>query len=569
MKPAAAQSFTREVKKLLTKYSIIPAVTAIVVTLAAMALMFNFSIRYSAVRQCEEAVQRLDDGVSKYLNAAVSLSKDMRLAGVLSGELPAKQLAEELYGFVNGQQLRADFFLIDLDSRCVLGSSKILSSYLLPEAPYYSGFLYRLSNSPNETVLMLNDAGFGRQQAMVLSIGRAVVEDGATVGYFVFELSPSETLEYISGAEMGEIVVTNRFHTALLTSKNSYLDSLAKLAGDFRNQNGLVESEGANYYVANSQQSDFGLEVYVIVELGIFGRAMIITCLVTLALLLASIIANNYIANRLMKLETGSVDRLLTDLARMQREGIYIPIEPAGGEFSSLEETYSQLIADIQRLVEANKQEVLMRTTAEIKQLESQFNPHFIFNTLEVIRCYIKLDPAGAERMILNFSQLLRYSIDSTRKEVPLKDDLKYVDCYLSMIQMRESAQIEYQIDIGERTEGLLVPKLIIQPVVENAVKYAGKGKRKTVIGISASLEQNGLLIIVKDDGRGIPGELLSDIRAALESEETPAKFFGLYNVHRRIRLMYGEKYGITIQSEAGRGTTVSMLIPQRKQNDD
>lgn len=566
MKPTA-HNFSREVSRMLTKYSILPITLAFISAVLVLCVLYYLSLKYSVVERRDEAAQRLEESVQSYKGYTGQISGDETLLRLLNGEGGNKSAAETLYGFINSQTVRADFYILNSSGECVLGSTTILSDYLEIKPPFYSGMLYRMSNDPDEVVLMLNNAGTARRKSMVLSVGTAIVDGEDTVGFIVFELDPEETLDYIAGQGVGELVVTDSYGTVLLTSKNSYQDNYNKLDSTLSSGEKLISRLGSKLFVTHCPVGDLGLELYIVAEIGSIYQALAMTSALTLFLLLVMLMANFLLIRRMAAVETRSVDQLIADLHKMQQEGIYVPITTKEyGGFASLEETYAKLIEDIRKLVEMNKQEAVMRTTAEIRQLESQFNPHFIFNTLEVIRCLIKLDPAGANKMILDFSDLLRYSIDGSRQMVQLRDDLTYVKSYLSIVRLRKSISLDYEIDIEEGALDCVVPKLSLQPIVENAVKYAGVGRGGLKIKMDIRRLAGDLVMSIEDDGVGIQPELLAEIRNAMNQSQTPDRFFGLYNVHRRIRLMYGADYGLEIQSRPGEGTKVTVRLPFRQE---
>lgn len=559
----SSRSFSKDVSNMLTKYSILPIALAFVSAVVVLCSVYYFSVNYSAQQHRDLAARRMEESVETYRAYTQNLKQAPQLAELLQTRESSLSAAEMLYDFVNSQQLRGEFFLLDAEGACVLGSSTYLSSYLQMSPPFYSGILHRMDSKPDEVVLMLNNAGVGRRDSMVLSVGTAITHAGQTLGFLIFELDPEETLDYISGPGSGELVVTDSYHTVLLTSKNSYVSSYSKLDAHLEGAQGLVSHQGTKLYVTHCPLGDLGLELYNIVEISSFYQALGVTAILSIVLLLAMLMVNFLLVRKMAAVEAGSIDRLIADLRKMQENGIYTPIEPQESRgFASLEQTYVQLLDDIRALVEANQQEAVMRTTAEIKQLESQFNPHFIFNTLEVIRCLIKLDPAGANRMILDFSDLLRYSIDSSRQTVSLQDDLTYIRSYLSIVQIRRSIQLDYQIHMEDGTQNCQVPKLSLQPIVENAVKYAARDRENLSIRVDIQRENETLLLKITDDGAGIPSQRLENIRRTLAHPQLPDQFFGLYNVHRRIRLMYGPLYGLEIDSALGEGTVVTVRLP-------
>ena len=554
-------TFSDDVRKVVVKYVVAPVLVAYFVILAIIVLFYGLSISYSAKAECRSAASRFESVVSAYEDRLASIVGDRSLERLISGEIYGNAFSERVYDFINEQEIPAHFFLLDAQGSLVIGSSTILSNYLLSKPPYNTGFMYRLQNNPDSPSKMLSQIGNARTSSMVLSIGQAIVRDEQVIGYFVFELSPSRILEYISTGEVGDVVVTNSFFTTLVTSKNEFIDQYSKLRAEYRGKSGLVEIESQKIYIASEYLPDMDSWVFILVKVGTLSKAILITSIAAGVVLVVSVFAIGGVSGRVLNEEASSIDGLISSIKQMKANGIYAPVEPVGSKFSSLEASYGELLQDIRDLAQANRQEASMRERAEVKQLESQFNPHFIFNTLEIIRCYIKVDPASANRMILDFSSLLRYSIDSNVQFVPLRDDVHYIECYLSMNRMSRPNDLSYSIEVLDEAMDVLVPKLCIQPLVENAIKYGRSNNGMSTCSVRAFVEESRLNVVVCDNGPGIDDAKLLDIADVLANEETPNRYFGLYNVHRRLRLIYGERSGLSITSGSN-GTCVTISIP-------
>ena len=202
------------------------------------------------------------------------------------------------------------------------------------------------------------------------------------------------------------------------------------------------------------------------------------------------------------------------------------------------------------------------KRTMEIKQLEEQFNPHFIFNVLETLRYEIVIDAQKASEMVMAFANLMRYSIYYGSTIVPLQTDIEYINDYLLLQKMRYNRRLNYHIDIPEELFDCKVPKLLLQPVVENSLVHGMKDIRSITINITGRLDGGDLVLSVEDNGSGISEERLTALREGLEQEDTYREHIGLYNSHRVVRLLYGPDYGLTIESTPGKGTQVRVKLP-------
>jgi len=166
--------------------------------------------------------------------------------------------------------------------------------------------------------------------------------------------------------------------------------------------------------------------------------------------------------------------------------------------------------------------------------------------------------------MIVALSALLRYSINNTVRQVVLKDDLTYLDNYLVIQQARFGKRLDYQADIANEALACLVPKLLLQPVVENAIKYGADADGQLTIRAKLQVVDKQLQVEITDKGMGIQPEQLSNLQKLLTQEANDSVHTGIYNIHRRIQLMYGSAYGLTIACPPEGGTIVRMVLPVR-----
>ena len=170
--------------------------------------------------------------------------------------------------------------------------------------------------------------------------------------------------------------------------------------------------------------------------------------------------------------------------------------------------------------------------------------------------------------MVMAFANLMRYSIYYGSTIVPLQTDVEYINDYLLLQKMRYNRRLNYHIDIPEELMDLRIPKLLLQPVVENSLVHGMKDKHSVSITITARMEDSTLVLCVEDNGSGISREKLTKLREALEQEDIYREHIGLYNSHRVVRLLYGPSYGLTIESSPGNGTRVSVTLPADMEED-
>ena len=198
---------------------------------------------------------------------------------------------------------------------------------------------------------------------------------------------------------------------------------------------------------------------------------------------------------------------------------------------------------------------------AEVRALQAQINPHFIYNTLDNIRYLIPTDPQRAQQLIGRFIGILRYSINNTKHNVTVKDDLKYLQDYLVIQSTRFGANFSYEIDIDDACMEFIIPKLLLQPLLENSIKYGFQKKPRIHIRVRGWLGEDALYFTVEDNGGGVDETMLEQLRDILRSDEVNIEHNGLQNINRRIWLGYGGDSGLTIDSTEGEGFTVKLKL--------
>ena len=237
----------------------------------------------------------------------------------------------------------------------------------------------------------------------------------------------------------------------------------------------------------------------------------------------------------------------------------------SGAEVSVLSDSLNTMIDKIDVLLEQVKKEQIRLRKAEFELLQSQINPHFLYNTLDAI---VWLAEAGEQKkvvsMVGSLSDFFRTSLNQGKDIITIKEELQHSRSYLEIQQMRYQDILNYEIHVPEELHRYLIPKITIQPLVENALYHGIKNKRGLGrIVISGRKEEDFLILQIEDNGIGMRKERLDQVKEGMNQKiPTEKDIYGLYNVNERIRLNFGEKYGISIESTYGEGTVVSIILP-------
>jgi sensor histidine kinase YesM len=195
---------------------------------------------------------------------------------------------------------------------------------------------------------------------------------------------------------------------------------------------------------------------------------------------------------------------------------------------------------------------------ARLAALNAQLNPHFLFNTLHAVSSLVERDPRGVRRMIARLSELLRYTLNGGGdNEVPLEQEISFLERYLDIMRIRFQGQLEVEVHVAESAAGALVPNLILQPLVENAVKHGvDKVAERGRIAIDARREEGRLVLSVSDNGPGVGG--------AEQGAPDAEGGVGLENIRQRLDQLYGDAQSLTLLERKGGGTVATIVMPFR-----
>lgn len=257
-----------------------------------------------------------------------------------------------------------------------------------------------------------------------------------------------------------------------------------------------------------------------------------------------------------------SVDTLVREIRIIRKEDPDHIIEiDTGDEIEEIARQVNKMVRSIQELSQRNIALAEVNNRMEMQNLQAQINPHFIYNTLDNIRYLIPTDPQRAQQLIGRFIGILRYSINNTKHNVPVKDDLNYLQDYLVIQSTRFGANFSYEIDIDDACMEFIIPKLLLQPLLENSIKYGFQKKPRIHIRVRSWLGEDALYFTVEDNGGGVDETTLEQLRDILRSDEVNIEHNGLQNINRRIWLGYGGDSGLTIDSTEGEGFTVKLKL--------
>lgn len=240
-------------------------------------------------------------------------------------------------------------------------------------------------------------------------------------------------------------------------------------------------------------------------------------------------------------------------------------------EITELGMSFNIMIGKIRELLDSKIKEHENLKKAEMKALQAQINPHFLYNTLDTIIWMAQSEKNEDVIEITNaLSQFFRISLSKGRDWITIADEMEQTTCYLTIQKMRYRKILDFKIEMEQQVAQNTVLKLVLQPLVENALYHGIKNKREggAILVRASAKNDNEILLEVEDNGIGFTPEKLKRLQAELEDDSDDIRMesgFGIGNVNKRIRLYYGKQYGLSVRSEYNSGTCVTLVIPAQK----
>lgn len=233
-------------------------------------------------------------------------------------------------------------------------------------------------------------------------------------------------------------------------------------------------------------------------------------------------------------------------------------------EMGRLSHGFNRMVERLQAYIDEAYVAQIKQKQTELNALKSQIRPHYLYNTLEVIRMNaVDKDNDEVADMILSLSNQLKYVIDYGEDRVSIRQELEHLRDYFYIISVRYENKFELVVDLSPEVDlNWYILKLSLQPIVENAIQHGLRSQGRGTVGLTIEKKDEMLLVTIYDDGIGMSKEKVQQLAETLEEPSSPSKNVGLKNVHERIRTVYGAEYGVSISSREHIGTSILLLLP-------
>lgn len=329
---------------------------------------------------------------------------------------------------------------------------------------------------------------------------------------------------------------------------------------------GLIEGKRVLFAVG---QNKYNLNAYSLMPQALLEenqRILTRTLLIIAAIMAGLILVLSFaIASGLTK----PLDKLMHTIERIKDGETSIRSEDnKNDEIGRLGENFNEMLDRIENLISHEYETKLLLNHAEYKALQAQINPHFLYNTLETMSSIASSQNCSTvSNLCQSLSNIFRYSLDMKNPFSTVAKEIVHLKNYIYVMSVRMGNDITYSFDIAPEVLSDSIPRISIQPLVENALNHGLRNKRgEKTIEIAAREEEGNLIIVVKDNGVGMDTE---EVNRRLEDNNLEyveqGSSIGLYNINARMKMLYGEEYGLRIESAAGEGTNVFFKIPRKK----
>lgn len=234
-------------------------------------------------------------------------------------------------------------------------------------------------------------------------------------------------------------------------------------------------------------------------------------------------------------------------------------------EFQKISRHFNRMLENICMLMQKNVDIEREKRELEIESLQAQINPHFLFNTLVSIRWIAVMTHVDSIATALaHLNKLLKPLFYDTTNAWTIQEECRYIESYISLMELRFGSQVEFSMQVEKEVLSSSIPRFILQPILENSYEHAGRGQRHTKIRLDIRAVAESIVISIEDDGHGMDCEQLEKIRTHMQLKKrkvSPSGSIGLVNVYRRIKLFYGERSEMSIDSELDQGVKVVITL--------
>ena len=555
------KSFKRELLSAFILVAILPLLISGIFLIRAFRARISQNYEKLALSQIQAASSELDSKLSMFKYDITALANDEVILEMLGKNTPltGSRSYRRLFTLTTDLRDYGDFTVYDMDGNSLISTS---SDNALTSMPTYFGILKEVSDSHTIAIRKTQDY----EDPSLIQIACAVMQNGSCIGYIVASLDTDNISAILSSTTDSslEIVILDKYWDQVYSNERAKNDNVAWEVRNRRLNNLDI-----------SQPTDHG--IFFIRDIGdtelsiVLGKENIFTPDVTktmarVMLLMAavSMFLCLIVAEAMSAYLTLPIRKLSKAMKKAESGDLSARVDTnRQDELGQLGRNYNKMAGELQNYMELEIQKQKELDERTIAMMQAQLNPHFLYNTLDTMKWTAKTK--GVPEIATLSSSLaiiLRMAI-SGKKFVKLEDEINLVNYYITIQKIRFSGNFSFDIEVPLELEDCIVPKLILQPVVENAIVHGLRDMAGGQVFVNI-YDNNGVLTIdVSDDGVGIADEEIKRIEERNHKQEEG--HLGLYNVDTIIRLYYGDDYGIRAKRLPEGGSMITVTLPVKR----
>ena len=522
-----------------------------------------FSNEYTIYMNSKNAVEE----VNKVMNTVYSdfnsfvfdLEQSDEVINFLNNEASSNIIYSKYYGFMSDNQIDSELFIYDHKGQLKFSSinqeaidlqistvNKLMISRFVDHELEMSTGNFIFSNYFNDTSTHVIASRIGQEEVL---------------GYVMYYINASELNQLIDDTPINYVIITDQFNNIISTSNNQFYNSSNKFIK--ANNEVITLRNGLKYQVNVSQNKLYQYKVYTLIYAPNFWDMYLTSFILVIFSSFLLILLVLRLAREMAMNNSRSIDELLITVNKIKEGDLNArAVLNTNDEFEILANQLNDMVIALNDSMNRNIELNSLKTQAEKKQLIAQFNPHFLFNTLETIRYLILSRPKEASELILRTTQLLRYSLHQADELVLLKNDLEYTRIYCEIQKTRFAEKFNYTLDLNEDILEQKVPKLMIQPIIENSIIHGYKQKDSLEVIVKGRMISDRVEISISDNGQGISQDKLIEIQEMIQNKTNHSNHQGIYNVYKRLYLVYEDRLKFDIISDAN-GTVFNVSFPR------
>ena len=537
-------------------------VIAVFTALVVFNMFFRDSMEKAAITNTEQSVSQVAVTIDNYTDDMIAIMNRL-----YQNSLSSPGTMEELFGDLI--KIRTDVVMISTyDSHD--NNTGIWSNYKTKQTIFHNLSLTSAATAADSSISISVPhvvSVLDNNYPWVVTISRKVDDSFSNTAKISIDVSFSSIAKYIDGVGIGQHgycyimdgkgnIVYHPQQQLIYAGIKNENDSIGTLA------DGSHISEGVIYSVKTLDYSGWKIigvtylneTVNTRVKTMIIISVMILVLVVLLSFLSGSLFS--YLFTKPVKRLKGAMEKFEDDAAGF----VFEPIESVT-EVNELSDSFEHLVGRIQELMAEVKEEENTLRKTELKALQAQINPHFLYNTLDSISWMCEEGKNDEAVLMVNaLAKLFRISISRGHEFITIDKEVQHAECYLQIQKFRYTNHFDYRLEIDESVKEYYCNKITLQPMIENALYHGLNMIDEGLIVIRIHAEGDDIVLEVEDNGVGMSEDQVEEL---FKKDTTDRIGIGVKNVNDRIKICFGDKYGISVKSELDEGTCVSIRIPK------